>query len=132
MHKSRKKCASKTHYHKYPMLRYLEKYELFLWLKYLWSYKQIFSLPSFLNTLYMPMVYNICSSSMTFHLSKCSNALDLKIPQMYMHLYLHLCFLLHIFIISIPFTITTMMTTYNYIVDISTMNEWFQSNLIKT
>ena len=78
------------------------------------------------------MVYNICSSSMTFHLSKCSNALDLKIPQMYMHLYLHLCFLLHIFIISIPFTITTMMTTYNYIVDISTMNEWFQSNLIKT
>ena len=35
------------------MLRYLEKYEIFLWLKYFWSYKQIFSLPSFLNTLYM-------------------------------------------------------------------------------
>ena len=34
------------------MLRYLEKYEIFLWLKYFWSYKQIFSLPSFLNTLY--------------------------------------------------------------------------------
>ena len=51
------KIFNKIHKHKCPMLRVLGKYEIFLWLKYFWSYKQIFALPSFLNTLYFLDLY---------------------------------------------------------------------------
>ena len=49
------------------MLLHLQKYEIFLQLKYFLKYKQIFSLPSFLNTLY------IVTDFLAFWLKPCGN-----------------------------------------------------------
>ena len=53
LHQNLEKHANKRLQQKCPVFRDPEIYDIFLWLKYFWSYKQIFFTPSLLITLYM-------------------------------------------------------------------------------
>ena len=55
IHQNLEKYANKRLQQKCPVFRDPEICDIFLWLKYFWSYKQIFLTPSLLITLYVHM-----------------------------------------------------------------------------
>jgi len=59
IHQNLEKHANKRLQQKCPAFRDPEIYDISLWLKYLWSYKQIPLTPSLLITLYIIIVYDI-------------------------------------------------------------------------